>query len=262
MANDYIFIRKSRNNLSTFLHVLMNVLLGVGTIIVGVLTGSWLIGFILVLVSKWRMFAVRPRYLFLNLKSNLVDLIVGFSFVFLAYFSGEALLPVHYLLAISYVVWLLFIKPRTTPSWTLFQALAAVFLGTSASVIACAAENPALLVLLEFLIGYAAARHVLAQNDNSLEDGFPAFAFALLFSEVALFFHSWLIIYTFTDFGIMIPQLSIVLSVFAFMAERVYFSLENHDGVLRPKEIALPVAFSLIIIFVLIFAFSNPIFNV
>ena len=90
MASDYIFIRKSRNALSSFLHVILNILLGVGAIFVTVVSGSWIIGFILVLLSKWRMFAVRSHYLWLNVKSNLVDLIVGFSLVLLAYFSDNA----------------------------------------------------------------------------------------------------------------------------------------------------------------------------
>ena len=113
MASDYIFIRKSRNALSTALHIAMNILLGVGSIVVTIVSGSWIIGFILVLLSKWRMFAVRPHYLWLNIKSNLVDLIVGFSFVLLAFFSGTTILPVHYILAAAYVLWLILVKPRT-----------------------------------------------------------------------------------------------------------------------------------------------------
>ncbi|MBQ6130269.1 hypothetical protein IJI72_01055 [Candidatus Saccharibacteria bacterium] len=262
MANDYIFIRKSRNALSSVLHVLMNVLLGAGSILIGLVSGSWLIGFILVLVSKWRMFAVRPRYLLLNLKSNLVDLIVGFSFVLLGFFSGSELLPVHYLLAISYTVWLIFIKPKTSKNWTLFQALVAVFLGTSASVILCASLNSALLVILEFIIGYAAARHVLVQNNNSLENGFPALLLGTLFAELSLFLHSWLIIYTFVDFGLMLPQLALVLSLLAFMLEKVYSSVELHDGAFRLKPVALPLAFGTLLILIILIGFSNPIFNV
>ena len=262
MANDYIFIRKSRNSLSSVLHVLMNVLLGAGSILVGLISGSWIIGFILVLVSKWRMFAVRPRYLFLNLKSNLVDLIVGFSFVLLGYFSGSNLLPVHYLLAIGYTVWLLFVKPRTSKNWTLVQALAAIFLGTSACVILCASRSSALLVLLEFVIGYAAARHILAQNNNSLENGFPALILGALFAELSLFLHSWLIIYTFVNLGVMIPQLALVLSILSFMLERVYSEVENRDGAFRLKEVAPPLVFGTVLLAVILIGFSNPIFNV
>lgn len=262
MATDYVFIRKSRNTLSGILHVLMNIFLGVGTIFVGVVSGSWIIGIILVLVSKWRTFAVRPRYLFLNIKASLVDFIVGCSFVFLAYFSGAEVLPVHYILAIAYTIWLLLIKPRTSEGWTLVQALVSVFLGTSVATIACASTSSALLVVIEFIIGYSAARHVLAQNNNSLHDGFPAFIFALLFAETALVAHSWLIVYTFTKFGIMIPQLAIVLSIFTFIAERLYSNVESRDGELKLQEVAAPITFGVVILAIILIGFSEPIFDV
>lgn len=262
MASDYVFIRKSRNALSSVLHVLMNIFLGVGSIFATIVTGSPLIGLILVLVSKWRTFAVRPHYLFLNIKSALVDLIVGFSFVLLAYFSGTDLLPVHYLLATFYTFWLIIVKPKTSEAWTITQALFAVFFGTSAAAILCASLNSALLVGLEFLIGYASARHVLAQNNNSLEGGHPALVFGVIFAELALLCHSWLIVYSFTDYGIMIPQLAIIMSVFGFMTQRLYANVEARDGDFRFREVALPILFSLIVLGVLIFGFSEPIFNV
>ncbi|MBQ3430698.1 hypothetical protein IJG20_01170 [Candidatus Saccharibacteria bacterium] len=263
MATDYVFIRKSRNTISSVLHVLMNILLGVGTIFVGIVSGSWLIGIILVLVSKWRTFAVRPRYLFLNIKASLVDLIVGCSFVFLGYFSGSSVvLPVHYLLAAGYTLWLIAIKPQTSPFWTSVQAIVAVFLGTSVATIASASTNSVVLVLAEFLIGYAAARHVLAQNNNSLHDGFPAFIFALMFAEIALFAHSWLIIYPFQIYGIMIPQLSIILSIFAFVAVKLYENVESRDGDLKVREVAIPIVFAVILLAVIVAGFSEPTFDI
>jgi len=262
MASDYVLIRKSRNALSSVLHVLFNVVLGVAAILSVPLSSSWIIGFFLVLVSKWRTFAVRPRYLFLNLKSNLVDLFVGFSLVLLSYFSGTDLLPVHYLLTVLYIVWLVLIKPRTSANWTFFQALSAIFLGTTASVVLCASQNPALLVFLEFLIGYAAARHVLAQNNNSMDNGFPALIFATVLAEISLLAYSWLIVYSFPTYGIMIPQLSIILTIFAFMSGKVYTSVESRDGSLRLKEVYLPILFSVAIFAVIILGFSEPIFNV
>ena len=78
---DYVLIRKSRNMLSSFLHVFLNLVLAIGSIYITFKTTSVVLGLVLVLLSKWRMFAVRPRYWVLNLKSNLVDLIVGCSFV-------------------------------------------------------------------------------------------------------------------------------------------------------------------------------------
>lgn len=262
MASDYIFIRKSRNVVSSILHVALNLLLGVGSIFVTVVSGSWIIGFILVLVSKWRMFAVRTHYLFLNIKSNLVDLIVGFSFVLLAYFSGAELAPVHYLLAALYALWLVVVKPKTSEGWNLVQALTAIFLGSSAAAILAASTNSALLVVLEFLIGYAAARHILAQNNFSNHDGYPALIFGLFFAEIALLCHSWLIVYTFAEYGVMIPQIAIILSVFGFLVERMYSAIEARDGAFKFKDIVLPLVFSVGILAIIIIGFSNPIFNV
>ena len=262
MASDYIFIRKSRNALSTVLHVILNILLGVGSIFVTIVSGSWIIGFALVLLSKWRMFAVRPHYLWLNIKSNLVDLIVGFSFVLIAYFSGSELLLVHYILSAGYAIWLTVIKPKTTETWTLVQALFAVFLGSTAVSILCASLNSAVLVALEFIIGYSAARHVLAQNDNSNDDGYPALILGTIFAEIALLCHSWLIVYAFTSVGIIIPQLAIILTVFSFMTERIFRSVEGHDGQFRFKDVIAPLAFSILILAVVIIGFSEPIFNV
>ena len=262
MASDYIFIRRSRNALSTALHLVMNILLGVGSVLVTIVSGSWIIGFVLVLLSKWRMFAVRPHYLWLNVKSNLVDLIVGFSVVLLAYFSGTKIMLVHYLLSLIYVLWLTVIKPRTSEAWNLAQALIAIFLGTTASSILAASINPILLVALEFIIGYGAAHHVLAQNNNSSDHGYPALIFGIIFAEIALLCHSWLIVYTFMDAGIIIPQLSLILTVFAFMIERLYRSVEERDGQLKFKDVAVPVIFSIVILAVIIIGFSEPIFNV
>ena len=83
--SDFILARKSRNIASTMVHVFMNLLLGIGAVLITLLSNSPLIGLILVITSKWRVFAVRPRYFWINLKSNLVDYIVGISTVLLAY---------------------------------------------------------------------------------------------------------------------------------------------------------------------------------
>lgn len=262
MASDFIFIRKSRNTLSSFLHIILNILLGIGSVFVTIVSGSWIIGFALVLLSKWRMFAVRPHYLWLNIKSNLVDLIVGFSFVLLAYFSGTSLLPVHYILSAAYVLWLTIIKPKTSEIWNRIQALAAIFLGTCAVVIMCASLDSALFVVLEFIIGYGSARHILAQNGNMHDNGYPALIFGVFFAEIALLSYSWTIVYAFMSLGIIIPQLAIILTIFGFMTERVFHAISNRDGVLRFKDIALPVSFSIVILAVVIIGFSKPIFNV
>ena len=95
---DYVLARKTRNITSNLVHIFLNLLLGVGAVLVTVLSGSPVLGILLVLLSKWRIFAVRARYLWLNLKSNLVDLIVGMSVVFLTYYAGAEFVPLDFIL--------------------------------------------------------------------------------------------------------------------------------------------------------------------
>ena len=258
---DYVLARKSRNIASTMVHILLNLLLGVGVVIITVLSNSPVLGLILVFASKWRVFFVRARYFFLNLKSNLVDLIIGISVVLLSYYAGFSFLPVHILLMIFYSVWLLFIKPLSSEAATLAQSLIAVFLGVSAATIMSANLNTIVIVLLAFLIGYAASRHVLVQS-NDRDFTLTTLVCGLVFAEIAWLCHAWNIIYTFGNTGIRIPQLAIILTIFAFIYNYARQAIIEYQDDFRFKHILGPVVFGAILIFIIVLWFSNPIFNV
>lgn len=258
---DYVLARKSRNIASSMVHVLLNLLLGVGAVLITVLSGSPLLGIILVLVSKWRIFAVRLRYLWVNLKSNLVDLIVGVSVVLLTYYSGNEFLPVDILLAAFYCVWLLFIKPLSSESATLAQSLIAVLIGTSAAAIMSAGLDSVVLVVLEFLIGYAASRHVLSQSSDR-DYTLTTLVCGLVFAEVAWLCSSWSIIYTFGTTGIRIPQVAILLTIFAFVYNYARQAMIKYQDDFRFKHILGPVIFGAVLVGIIVIWFSNPIFNI
>ena len=266
--SEYIFIRRSRNALSSFLHVFMNILLGVGSVAITFLTASWVSGIVLVLISKWRIFAVRPRFWLLNIKSNLVDLIVGASFVLIAYCSGTELLPVHIILAGLYTLWLIILKPLSTESATKLQALVAVYLGTTAATLMAASANSIFLVLACFVIGYGASRHVLVQSSEGKEDfTIITLACGLAAAEVAWLCHGWLIVYMFNggwvgNTGIIIPQLSIIMVLLAFLFGCAYGAIVKRDGKLKASDILMPAIFSLLIIAIVVIWFSKPIFDV
>ena len=63
---DYVIVRKSRNIASKLVHIFLNILLGVGAVLITVLSNSPVLGILLVVLSKWRVFAVRPRYIWIN----------------------------------------------------------------------------------------------------------------------------------------------------------------------------------------------------
>lgn len=258
---DYILARKSRNVASTMVHIFLNLLLGVGSVLVTVLSGSPLLGLILVIASKWRVFAVRSRYLWLNIKSNLVDLIVGISVVLLTYYAGNAFLPVDFILMVLYSVWLIVIKPMSSEAANLAQSLIAVFLGVSAATIMTAGQDSIILVLLSFMIGYAASRHVLAQSDDK-DFTLTTLVCGLVFAEIAWLCNSWSIIYTFGDTGIRIPQLAVILTIFAFVYNYTRQAIIKYQEDFRFKHIVGPVLFGAALIAIIVICFSNPIFNI
>ncbi len=271
--SDFIFIRKSRNKISSILHYILNLLLGIGSIAVTVATGHWTVGVLLVFISKWRIFAVRPRFWFLNLKSNLIDIITGVSIILLAYKFGEVWCLAHFLLTIIYSVWLLFIKPLSTENGTIIQSLFAVFFGTTAATLIASSFDPIVIVAAEFIIGYGASRHLLAQKTEG-KFTMLSLVCGLLCAEISWLSFSWSIIYTFfnnmsfTLFGlkiacdIIIPQLSIILSIATFALTKVYYSITKHDGKIIKSDILLPTLFAIITIAVIVIGFSDPIFNI
>lgn len=258
---DYVLARKSRNIASSMIHVFLNLLLGVGAVLVTVLSNSPILGIILVLASKWRVFAVRARYFTLNLKSNLVDLIVGVSVVLLAYYAGPSFLPVDFILMAFYSIWLLFIKPLSNETAAMAQSLIAVFLGMSATVILSANLNSIVITLLAFLIGYAASRHILIQTSDR-DFTLTTLVCGLVFSEIAWLCNSWSIIYTFGATGIRIPQLAIILTIFAFVYNYARRAMIKYQADFRFKHILGPVIFGAALVAVIVIFFSNPIFNI
>lgn len=258
---DYILARKSRNAVSIMIHVFLNVLLGVGSVLITILSGSPLLGLILVLASKWRIFAVRARYLLANIKSNLVDLIVGVSVVMLTYYAGTEFLAVDFILMAFYVIWLLIIKPASSEKVVILQSLIAVFLGMSMAAIMAARTDIIVAVLIAFLVGYASSRHTLVQS-NEKDFTLTTLVCGLIFMEIAWLGQSWSIIYTFGASGVRIPQIAIILTIFAFVYNSVRSAVVKYQDELKFNQIAAPVIFGVVLIAAIALFFSEPIFNI
>ena len=258
---DYILARKSRNIASSAVHIFLNILLGIGAVLITVFSSSPLFGLLLVLLSKWRIFAVRRRYLWLNLKSNLVDLIVGMSVVLLSYYAGNTLLPVDFVLMAFYVIWLVVIKPLSSENATLAQSLVAVFLGISAVTFVTAGQSSVLTILLAFMVGYAASRHVLSQTSNK-DFTLATLVCGLIFAEITWLCQTWAIVYTFVATGIRIPQVAIILTIFAFIYNYARQAIIRYQDDFRFRHIIGPVLFGVILVGIIVIWFSNPIFNI
>ena len=112
-----------------------------------------------------------------------------------------------------------------------------------------------------FLVGYAASRHILSQSDDR-DYTLTTLVCGLIFAEIAWLCHSWSIIYTFGDTGIRIPQLAIILTIFAFVYNYTRQAMIKHQDDFRFKHIIGPVIFGFVLISIIVIWFSNPIFNI
>lgn len=263
---DYIALRKGRNALSTVLHIVLNISLAVFSTALTVISHTWVFGVLLVLLSKWRVVAVRPRYWWINIKANLVDFTVGISLALLVYMAGadsvEGLTAWHIILTAIYAIWLVIIKPRSETIMTEAQAMFAVFFGSYASVLATSQLNPLVGVAACFVIGYGASRHVLIQGDDH-DFTLTTFICGLLMAEMSWIFYHWTIIYRFGESAsFVIPQLPIATSVLFFMFARGYKSALRHDGKIRADDIVIPAIFSVLVMFVMVFFFSVASFDI
>ena len=66
---------------------------------------------VVLLLSKWRMLAVKPRHWLANVRANLVDITVGLAVI--AFMSGTGSLITQLIWAGLYSAWLILLKPRS-----------------------------------------------------------------------------------------------------------------------------------------------------
>ncbi|HSX36622.1 MAG TPA: hypothetical protein VLG13_00670, partial [Patescibacteria group bacterium] len=75
---------------------------------------------VMIVLSKWRMFAVRPRFWPANVRANAVDLMVGISAVLFMTHSSTVLM--QFVWTLLYGFWLVVIKPKTSGLMVSVQA--------------------------------------------------------------------------------------------------------------------------------------------
>ncbi len=249
-------IPRNRSAISEAVYVILNVALAVVVLAVVVAVKSPLPAFAVVLLSKWRMLAVRPRFWFKNIRSNLVDIIVGLSVVALLYAASGAL-TVQLAITVLYVGWLLFIKPRSKRHYIAIQSGIATFLGVTA-LFSFTYDWPASIVILcMWLIGFATARHILSHY-HEVERTFFAMIWGLIVAELGWLNYHWTFAYTLPGFsGLELSQTALVVVVLGFLAERVYDSYHRNEGSVERNDVLLPIVFSASIILVILLFFNT-----
>ena len=257
------FVRK-RSFLSEFTYTVLNIALAVGVFLIVRYTDAVWFAIVLVVVSKWRVLAVRPRYWWANIQSNMVDFIVSLSVVILMYtvniqatIGDTSKLFLLLGLTVAYIVWLLYIKPRSKRSYMALQSGLAVFLGMSALFTISFEWIASLVVICAWLIGYSSARHILNSYDDETHSLFIALAWGFVIAEISWISYHWAIAYPLPIFpSLMLPQAALAVTLISFLAYKVYDSFYHHAKV-RMSDVLLPLLFTLSVLVVILIIFNR-----
>lgn len=244
---------RRKSFLSELLYVVLNVAMALAILAAVVITASPWYALLLVLLSKWRVFAVRARYWTANIRANLVDTIVGASvviFLYAATGSFETQLGLTFL----YILWLLFVKPRSKRTYIVFQAGIGLFFGIGAIMQLSAGLSSSVVVLASWIVGYSTARHVLSvEHETHLN--FLSLLWAFVVAEIAWLSYHWTIGYNMPG-NIQLSQAAIIITMLSFLAERAHASFQR-DGKVQIQEIILPTLLTVSVIGVLLFLFGS-----
>lgn len=218
---------------------------------------SPLLAALLVLLSKWRVFAVRPRYWWTNIQANMVDTIVGVSIVALMYQPGLAF-GAQIAIAGCYALWLLVIKPLSRRWQMLLQAAIAIGLGSMAVMMTTYEWPSAVTVLAMFVVGYSAARHFLFSYDEE-QIVLLSLIWGALFAELGWLAHYWNYGYRLPGahtIQLSLPQVTLIALLLSFLGERVYRSWKKH-GMVVAAEVVPPAALVGSLVLVMMLAFNS-----
>jgi hypothetical protein len=248
---------RRRSFLSEVIYVGLNIALAVAVVTLIWVTESPWAAVGLVLLSKWRVFAVRPRYWFVNVQSNLVDFIVSVSFVIFLYTTYSSIVAsgprlfIMAVLTLIYIGWLLFLKPRSKRSYMVAQGATALFVGVTALYLLAYALPTTVVVMLMWLIGYTTARHILSSYSEETHILFMSQLWAITLAEIGWLAYHWTVGYSlFGVSGMVFPRVALTVACIGFITWKCYDAY-YHNRKIRRNDIILPILFTVGIIIVL-----------
>lgn len=238
--------KKSKGGYAGVVHILLTAILPLAIYILVRLNFGW-VAILLVLLSKWRMFAVKSRHWPANIRANAVDIFVGISIVI--FMLSTDVQSIQLFWSLVYAGWLLVIKPQSSPLWVGTQALLAQMLSLVAIFYYWSEASTTLLVFLTWIVAYLCARHFLAAFDESMGRA-TAYAWAFFASTIAWLSGHWLIFYG------PIAQPALLLSVLGYGLAAMYY-LRHTDRLTNNIRLQFIVVMTMVVLFLIILSEWN-----
>jgi hypothetical protein len=235
---------KPTSGFSYFLHLALVLVLPIGVLVLVSLNFVQLALSIIVL-SKWRMLAVKPRFWASNIRANSIDLMVGLSIV--VFMTHSSSTPIRIAWVVVYAIWLLVIKPASSMAMVTTQAFIGQLSALMALYLAWSSGPVYGLTLLTGIFCYLAARHFLEAFDEPYAK-LLAYVWSFFGAALSWLLSHWLLFYR----GVSLPTL--LLSCLGYGTAGLYYL--DHTERLN-KGLKRQFVFVMIAIVVIILAFSD-----
>jgi hypothetical protein len=238
---------KPSRGFSQLLHIGYNLLLPALVYVLVQLQSGGFIGLALsiILLSKWRMFAVRPRFWLANIRANAIDIIIGVSALGLMVGSSSTWLQIVW--AALWAGWLIFIKPKSSVFWMSLQALIGFTVGLVAMFLAWDHSPLVVLVASSGLLCFFAAHHFFISFDEPYTR-LLAFVWAYFGAALTWVLGHWLLFYGF------IAQPTLLLVTLGFGLGSLYY-LDHFDRL--SQNVRRQFVFIMIAVVLVVLAFSD-----
>ena len=235
---------KPANGFAYFLHLGLLILLPLAVFVL-VRTQFTQLALSIILLSKWRMFAVRPRFWPAIIRANSVDIIVGVSILIFMTHAGTA--GWQFIWAVLYGFWLIVLKPLGGTYMTAIQAMIGQLCGLMALFLAWSTGPLYGLVLTSGFICFLAARHYFDSFDEP---------YAKLLSYLWGYFGAalmWLLGHWLLFYGLL-SQPALILSVLGYGLAVLYYF--DHSDRLSPG-LKKQFVFIMVAVIIVILSFSD-----
>lgn len=235
---------KPANGFSKVVYVVFNILLPLFVFIL-VRMEFFQLALAIILLSKWRMFAVRPRFWPANIRANAVDIIVSVSLLLFMVHSDSQLMQLVWTLV--YIGWLVVLKPASDTLMVSMQALVGLLCGLMAIFVGWGDGPLYGLVFLTGLVCYLSARHFFDSFDEP---------YAKLLSYMWGYFGAalvWVLGHWLLYYGIVAQPVLLLLALGYGLATLYY--LDHHDRL--SKGIRRQFVFIMMAVVLIVLIFSD-----
>jgi hypothetical protein len=203
------------------------------------------VAIVLIFLSKWRMFAVRPRYWLANLISNGVDIMVAVSLV--VFMASTSVVWWQLFWTLLYALWLVWLKPRYDVLSVSAQAMIGQLLGLSLLYIKFGDSSIVALVAGTWVVTYLSARHYLTSFDET-HGPLLAHIWAYFSASLAFVLAHWMLFYG------TIAQIIVILTTIGYGIAGLYYLDATERLPLKLERQMLAIMGAILLIVVI---FSN-----